>query len=188
MIIGRTLCVTNRKAWRAWLRKNHSTAKEIWLIYHKKGSGKKRIPYNDAVEEALCYGWIDSTVKSLDTEKFTQRFTPRRPKSELSELNKERVRRLIKSRKMTKAGLDKIARHLSSLTGTRTNFVCPKDILDKIKQHPEAWKNYRRFPLFYRRIRIGWIDASRIRPEMFGKRLKYFLSMTERNKKFGMIQ
>ncbi len=188
MNIGRTLYITNRRPWRVWLRKNHSTAKEIWLIYYKKDSGKKRIPYNDAVEEALCYGWIDSIIKTRDAVSCVQRFTPRRPKSELSESNKERIRRLMRAGKMTKAGRDKIAHHLSSLTGARSKFVCPKDILDRLKQNPEAWKNYRRLPLAYKRIRIGWIDASRLRPEFFRKRLQYFISMTERNKRFGMIQ
>ena len=74
MEIGTILYVTNRKQWRSWLSKNHDSAKDIWLIYYKKDSGKKRIPYNHAVDEALCYGWIDSIVKSIDNEKYVQRF------------------------------------------------------------------------------------------------------------------
>ena len=102
MEIGRTLYITNRKAWRAWLARNHAREKEIWLIYYKKHTGKPRIPYDDAVEEALCYGWIDSIIKRVDDERTAQRFSPRRPKSSLSETNKERVRRLIKAKKMTR--------------------------------------------------------------------------------------
>ena len=78
MDIGKTLYVTDRKQWRSWLAKNHTKAKEIWLIYYRKSSGKKRIPYNDAVEEALCYGWIDSIMKSIDEKSFAQRFSPRK--------------------------------------------------------------------------------------------------------------
>ena len=81
MKITEKLHVTNRDDWRAWLRKNHSTKKEIWLIYYKRHTGKPRIPYSDAVEEALCFGWIDSLVKKIDDEKFVQKFTPRKGKT-----------------------------------------------------------------------------------------------------------
>src|SRR5437867_3892694 len=101
-----------RKQWRSWLARNHRSASEIWLIYYKKDSGKPRIPYNAAVEEALCYGWIDSTVKRIDNERIAQRFSPRRKNSGLSEMNKERVRRLIKAKKMTRFGLESIRQHL----------------------------------------------------------------------------
>jgi uncharacterized protein YdeI (YjbR/CyaY-like superfamily) len=92
MDIGKTLYVTDRKDWRDWLARNHMTESEIWLVYYRKLTGKPRIPYNDAVEEALCYGWIDSQQKGIDEERFAQRFSPRRPKSALSEMNRERIR------------------------------------------------------------------------------------------------
>ena len=104
MEIGETLYVSDREQWRAWLAEYHDKEQEIWLIYYKKGSGKARIPYNDAVEEALCYGWIDSIVKGIDDKKYTQRFTPRKPKSNLSAMNRERVHRLLEQGKMTDAG------------------------------------------------------------------------------------
>ncbi|MFA5835125.1 MAG: YdeI/OmpD-associated family protein [Bacteroidota bacterium] len=188
MIVGETLYVWTRTQWRAWLSKNHAAAKEIWLIYYKKESGKKRISYNDAVEEALCYGWIDSTAKSRDKQSWVQRFSPRRPKSNLSELNKERMRVMIKAKKMTKAGLLSVAQHLTPITQQPKRFVFPKDILLEIKKNPTAWKHYQRFPLNYRRIRIAWIDDSRIRPDEYTKRLRYFISMTEKNKRFGTVQ
>ena len=105
MEIGKTLYVSDREQWRAWLAEYHDKEQEIWLIYYKKGSGKPRIPYNDAVEEALCYGWIDSIVKGIDDKKYTQRFTPRKPKSNLSAMNRERVHRLLEQGKMTAVGL-----------------------------------------------------------------------------------
>ena len=108
MDLGKTLYVTNRKQWRSWLVKNHNKEKDIWLIYYRKSSGKKRIPYNDAVEEALCYGWIDSIVKKIDEQKFAQRFSPRRQNSVLSQLNKERIHRLIEKKKMTVKGLNAV--------------------------------------------------------------------------------
>src|SRR2546422_10852487 len=104
MEIGRTLYAKDRRQWRAWLAQHHKTAPEIWLIYYKKHSGKPRIPYNDAVEEALCYGWIDSILKPVDRDRYAQRFSPRRPTSRLSAMNRERVRRLIAARRVSTPG------------------------------------------------------------------------------------
>lgn len=95
MEITETLYVTDRGAWRRWLEQHYRTSKEIWLIYYKKSSGKPSIPYNDAVEEALCFGWIDSTEKRIDDERYAGRFTPRNPKTPYAESNKERLHRLL---------------------------------------------------------------------------------------------
>ncbi len=105
MKLGKILYIPNRAKWRKWLEKNHGKAKDIWLIYYKKHTGKSSITYNDAVEEALCFGWIDSTVKGIDKEKYAQRFSPRRSKSPWSPMNKERMRKLIKLKKVIPAGL-----------------------------------------------------------------------------------
>lgn len=182
MEIGKTLYVTDGKAWRSWLAKHHKNKKEIWLIYYKKHSGKPRIPYNDAVDEALCYGWIDSIVKKVDEERTAQRFTPRKEKSPWSEMNKERARRLIKAKEMTTAGLAKIKVNLHE------KFVVPKDILRELKKDNIVWKNFQKLPLSYKRIRIGYLDESRKRPEEFKKRLLYFIKMTRQNKQFGMVR
>ncbi len=187
MKIGKKLYVADRTSWRAWLRKNHKKEPEIWLIYYKLNSGKKRIPYNDSVEEALCFGWIDSIVKSIDKEKFAQRFSPRRPGSQLSETNRERVRRLIKSRKMTAAGMAAIE-HAYRHTDTPERITLASDVLEALKGNKEAWVNFQKFPETYRRIRIGWIEMSRSRPRFFKQRLAYFVRMTAQNKKYGMVQ
>jgi uncharacterized protein YdeI (YjbR/CyaY-like superfamily) len=187
MKIGKTIYFDNRKDWKNWLRKNHKKEKEIWLIYYNKASGKSRIPYNDAVEEALCYGWIDSTIKKIDKDRFTQRFTPRNKKSELSEMNKERIRLLIKSKKMTKAGL-KAVEHLID---DKLEDVEPKlsqDIKKALQKDKKVWENYEKFPASYKRIRIGWIESARIRQEVFEQRLNYFIKMTEKNKMYGMLK
>src|SRR5205809_3421959 len=105
MNLGKTFYAKNRKEWCAWLAQHHRAAPEIWLVYYKKDSGKPRIPYNHAVEEALCYGWIDGIGKPIDAKKYAQRFSPRRKTSKLSDMNRERVRRLIKAGRMTKVGL-----------------------------------------------------------------------------------
>src|SRR2546428_13886166 len=103
MNVGKTLYAKNRKEWRTWLAKHHKSATEIWLIYYKRVSGKPRIPYNDAVDEALCYGWIDSLLKPIDQHKYAQRSSPRKKTSRLSDMNRQRVRRPSPSGRMTKA-------------------------------------------------------------------------------------
>jgi uncharacterized protein YdeI (YjbR/CyaY-like superfamily) len=190
MEIGTTLYVKDRRHWRAWLAKHHKTAPEIWLIYYKKASGKPRIPYNDAVDEALCYGWIDSITKSVDQDRWAQRFSPRRPASRLSDMNRERVRRLIAARRMTKAGLERIAHafdHKKEMK-RRPKWRIPADILGAIKRDRTVWRHFQAFPESYKRIRIGWIAAARPRAEIFRQRLRHFLKMTARNKRFGMVQ
>jgi len=105
MGIGETLYVTAREDFRKWLEKNHKSKKEIWLIQYKKATKKPSIHYVDAVEEAICFGWIDGLEKSMDSERYVLRFSPRRPKSNWTETNKERAKRMIAEGKMTEAGL-----------------------------------------------------------------------------------
>jgi uncharacterized protein YdeI (YjbR/CyaY-like superfamily) len=104
MEIGETLYVTTRDDFRKWLEENHNSKKEIWLIQYKKATKKPSMNYVDAVEEALCFGWIDGTQKSMDAERYALRFSPRRAKSNWTETNKERARRLITEGKMAEAG------------------------------------------------------------------------------------
>ncbi len=104
MEIGETLYVTTGEQFRRWLEQNHKARKEIWLIQYKKAAKKPSINYVEAVEEALCFGWIDGTQKSMDSERYALRFSPRRPKSNWTDTNKERARRLIAEGKMTEAG------------------------------------------------------------------------------------
>jgi uncharacterized protein YdeI (YjbR/CyaY-like superfamily) len=182
MDVGKALEVTDRAQWRAWLAKHHATEPEIWLVAHSKASGRPSLPYNDAVEEALCFGWIDSINKKLGPDSRAQRYTPRRRNSPLSEMNKVRIRRLQADGKMTPAGLAAAPGVLDE------NFEAPPDILDALRSDDETWRNYRAFPESYQRIRVGWIDGARSRPAVFKQRLAYFLKMTKRNKLFGMVQ
>lgn len=179
MEISRTLYITDRVDWRNWLKKNYRTEAEIWLVYPKKGTGKPRIEYNDAVEEALCFGWIDSIIKRHDDEHTVQRFSPRKPKAKYSQANIERLRALVAKKK--------VAREVAETLGDILNeeFVIPPDILKAIKSNKEAWKNFQKFSEPYKRIRIAFIDGARKRPEEFMKRLRYFIEMTEKNKMFG---
>ncbi|MFH0970878.1 MAG: YdeI/OmpD-associated family protein [Candidatus Diapherotrites archaeon] len=175
----KTLYSTNRKDWRKWLAKNFDKEKGIWLIYPKKSSGKKRISYNDAVEQALCFGWIDSTVKSLDEDNCMQRFSPRNPKSAYSQLNKERMKWLLENNLLHPSQFEKAKEFAAE------KFVFPKDIVDAIKKDSRVWKNYKAFLDTYKRIRIAYIDDARERPEEFKKRLNNFIAKTKENKQIG---
>ena len=104
MEIGETLYVTNRDDFRKWLIQNHKTKKEIWLVQYKKSTRKPSINYAEAVEEAICFGWIDGFEKSMDAERYATRFSPRRPKSNWTNTNKDRARRMIMEGRMTPAG------------------------------------------------------------------------------------
>lgn len=184
-----TLYVHDRKAWRAWLSKHHDIEPDIWLVYYRKETGKPRISYNDAVEEALCYGWIDSTEKSLDEERFAQRFSPRRGTSVLSQTNLIRIRKLIKQKKMTKAGLKAVSHVYDPSNDKQEELVIPPDILKALKADRQAWKNFQKFPENYKRIRIDYIDTRRRHSqEMFDHALKYFIKMTAADKRIGLVK
>lgn len=188
MELGKTLYVRDRKAWRAWLSRNHSREREIWLIYYRKSSKKPRIPYNDAVEEALCFGWIDSTAKKVDGERFAQRFTPRKRTSRLSQMNRERIRRLMKEGRMTKAGLDAVS-HAFHPEEDPSSFEIPKRILNGIKKNPGAWAHFQALPEHYVRIRIAYIiGQGRHGRAAFRRSLDNFIKITAKGKRFGMLQ
>jgi uncharacterized protein YdeI (YjbR/CyaY-like superfamily) len=189
MELGKTLYVADRKDWRAWLAKNHSKKKEIWLVYYRKSSGKPRITYDDAVEEALAYGWIDGIQKGIDSERFAQRFSPRRPGSELSEPNRQRILKLIKEKKMTPAGLSAVAGVFGGSEGVEAPLSLSADILKALKSDPEAWKNFQKLPQSYKRVRVAFIEGRRRHgDEMFKKSLYHFVRMTAKNKRFGMMK
>jgi uncharacterized protein YdeI (YjbR/CyaY-like superfamily) len=179
MEISKTLYVKARIEWRTWLKKNYKTEKEIWLVFQNKSSGKSGITYEDAVEEALCFGWIDSIVKKIEKDSRVQRFTPRNPKSSYSQLNKERLKRLLRKKKV----IASVRQSLGDLENEK--FIYPIDIVQEIRQNKEAWENYQKFSEAYKRIRIAFIDGARKRPDVMRQRLAYFLKMTAQNKKYG---
>lgn len=126
-------------------------------------------------------------MKKIDDESFAKRFSPRKKDSVLSELNKERVKRLTKQKKMTIAGLNAIE-HVFNKSHLNEKLKIPVDILKELKTNKNVWGNFRAFPESYKRIRIGWIDSARSRPDIFQTRLNYFLKMTEKNKIYGMVK
>ncbi|MDD1659112.1 MAG: YdeI/OmpD-associated family protein [Methanomicrobiales archaeon] len=153
------------------------------LAYPKKHTGRPRIPYADAVEEALCFGWIDSNAKRIDGDTFAQRFSRRKGKGILSQANIERVRRLIRLGKMTPAGLAVIGNPL--LLEEQDLAIAP-DILEALKEDPQVWENFLQFPGIYKRIRVAYIEGGRRHgDEAFQRRLRNFVRKTRANKQFG---
>ena len=179
MDITETLYVANRDDWREWLAEHYSSSTEILLVYYRRQTGKPRIPYNDAVEEALCFGWIDGITKTLDQERYAQRFTPRKPQSEFSQTNKERLKRLIEKGKV----LPEVLASLSDIG--LDDFEVPADIMAAIRENKQAWENFQKYSGSYQRIRIAYVDGARDRPGEYEKRLKHLIRMTEQDKQFG---
>ena len=192
MKMSKALYVTNRDDWRAWLKRNHSSQKEVWLIYYKKHTGKPRIPYDDAVEEALCYGWIDSTVKRIDDEKYAQKFTPRNEKSNWSELNKKRARKMMKAERMTEVGLAKFKqagrqRNEKAISEPpKKRLVTPPDLKKALSVNKKTLQTFNDFAPSYRRLYIAWITAAK-RKETREKRIKQTVKWSAENKKPGMM-
>ena len=167
---------TARQEWRDWLAEHFESRDEIWFVFPTKDSGEACISYNDAVEEALCFGWIDGVAGTLDEKHHIRRFTPRRRGSGYSQPNIERLIWLDRQ------GLihPKIRASIEELISTP--FVYPQDILDRLRQDEQVWKNYEGFAEPYKRIRIAYIDAARKRPAEFEKRLENFIRKTGENK------
>jgi len=165
-----------RSEWRAWLQANYRSAAEVWFVFPTKASGEPTLSYNDAVEEALCFGWIDSTAGTLDPLHGLRRFVPRRPGSPYSRPNIERLLWLDERGLL----LPEVREAVAPLLQTPYEF--PEDILDAIRADDQAWEHYQAFSAPYRRIRVAYIDAARDRPEEFRKRLDNFIRKTAANK------
>lgn len=190
MQANKELYVTNRDDWRTWLKVNHAIKKEIWLIYYKKHTGKPRIPYDDAVEEALNFGWIDSIVKKIDEEKYAQKFTPRKDTSGWSEPNKRRVERMIKQGQMTEAGMAKI--RVAKKNGqwyktaaSKQIWAMPAELENALNTNKKAKKYFDSLTPSYQRQYIGWI-ASAKREKTREKRIKEAINLLEQKQKLGM--
>ncbi len=179
MEISDTFYTADRGDWRAWLAEHYKTAEEIWLVYPLKATGQPRLPYNDAVEEALCFGWIDSINKRVDEDRRAQRFSPRRPKSGYSQTNIERLRRLTAAGKVMPEFLDEVNQVLAQ------EFVFPEDIVAALKAEAGAWEYFQRFSGAYQRIRVAYVGARRKKPEEFEKRLSNLVKKTAEGKQFG---
>lgn len=177
MEVTTTYKATNRNDWRSWLEQHHAIAREIWLLFDDDPASST-IAYLDAVEEAICFGWIDSIQKRFSPHERAQRFTPRKKRSNWTELNKERARRLIRLGMMTDAGF-------ATLPDLTINFAVPRDIVEALQAKPDAWSNFLKFPELYQRVRIGYIEEARKNHSEFERRLQNFINKTARNQMFG---
>ena len=183
MAAGKTLYVTSREEWRRWLRKHHRSESGLWLIFYKKHSGRPRLPYEHAIEEALCFGWIDSIVKRIDDEKFALKFTPRRDTSNWSTANIRRARKLIGEGRMTRAGLAKvdaaaIGKGRSGHAGRRVDI--PAEIEQALASHPKAWNRFRSLTASRQRAYLRLITDAK-KPETRQRRVREAITLLERS-------
>jgi uncharacterized protein YdeI (YjbR/CyaY-like superfamily) len=181
---------SDRHGWRTWLEKNHNAETGVWLIFYKKHTGRTGISYDAAVEEALCFGWIDSIVKRIDEEKFVRKFTPRKAGSGWSESNIERAERMVERGRMTDAGLAQIreakksGRWFSEPLPVK-EFEVPRFVLDALAASPKALENFENLAGSYRRLYVGWIMSAK-RDETRKRRLAEVVGRLAKNERLGM--
>ena len=180
-----TLDVSNRAEWRKWLKKHHTTKNNIWLIFHKRHTGRTSIPYNDAVEEALCFGWIDSLIKRLDDDKYVRLFTPRKKESKWSTVNRRRYSKMRSAGLLEKQGLKRPpTKYDGDAPKLNVNKV-PTYIEEFLKPNKRAWEFFNTLAPSYRRMYIGWISSAK-RKETRDKRLAEARKLLAQGKKLGL--
>jgi uncharacterized protein YdeI (YjbR/CyaY-like superfamily) len=173
-----------RAQWRAWLAENHLISKGVWLVYYKRSSGKPHLNYGEAVEEALCFGWIDSKPNTLDAEKSKQYYSPRNPKSNWSKINKDRVDILLAANLIMPQGLKMI--ELAKQTGTWSaldvvdNLLIPSDLAEALNKYPPAVANFDAFPRSVKKGILEWILNAKT-PETRAKRINETATLASQN-------
>jgi uncharacterized protein YdeI (YjbR/CyaY-like superfamily) len=164
----------SRAAWRAWLARHHKSSNGIWLVMAKKHTGVATVSYNDAVEEALCFGWIDTTLNPIDATFYKQLFTPRRPKSTWAASNKARVERLIAQGLMTAAGVAaiEIAKQNGSWTSLDgiESLLLPPELKSALAANAAAKRQWARYTMTCRKQFLFWLAGAK-RPDTRGKRV-----------------
>jgi len=176
-----------RNAWRKWLTINHSSFQGIWLIHYKKYTGKPNIAYNDAVEEALCFGWVDSLVKRIDEERYMQKYTPRKPNSSWSEWNKVRVAKMIDAGLMTEVGIKMIeiaqqnGKWDGKINAQRVHHLS-EDLRDILETDEIAYMAYKNLPPSQKKMHNIWImDAKKEETRI--RRLEKFIGLLKEGKR-----
>ncbi|MGA3068572.1 MAG: YdeI/OmpD-associated family protein [Tepidisphaeraceae bacterium] len=185
----KTLHVTNRDQWRAWLADHHKSETDIWLIFFKKHAAKPGITYDHAVEEALCFGWIDSIVRRIDDQRYAQKFTPRRDSAKWSSSNIQRMRMLIRDGRMTQAGLakfdpkllEKEPRKKQAPKKTRDPKL-PQFVRQALIANPMALEHFETLPPSHRRRYLQWILSAK-KEETRERRLKQAVSMLQQKRR-----
>lgn len=170
-----TFCPDSRKDWRKWLIKNHLSKQSVWLIYYKKKSKVTSLNWSEAVEEALCFGWIDSKAKPLDEEKFMQFFSRRKPNGTWSKINKEKIKLLTAAGLMAPAGLDIIEKAKQNGSWTILDdveeLILPKDLLKEFRSRPGSKTYFLSLSKSTRKSMLQWLVLSKL-PETRQKRIK----------------
>lgn len=170
-----TFCPASRKEWRRWLQKHHHQKQSVWLVYYKKGVDMPTVTYTETVEEALCFGWIDSTAKSLGDDRFMRFFCKRKPKSVWSKVNKSHVQRLIDKGMMMPAGMESI--EVARQNGAWESLddveevIIPKDLAKAFREHPGSRKYFMSLSRSGRKAILQWLVLAR-RPETREKRIR----------------
>ncbi len=176
---------TERKEWRQWLEKNYRSSLGVWVIYYKVKSGKPSVRYSEAVKEALCFGWIDSKVKSLDEERYMQIFTPRKPKSVWSKLNKQYIEELIEQGLITPSGLEKIEAAKQDGSWNKLDaieqLIIPADLKKALEANETANRYFEAFSNSSKKNILFWIESAK-RPETRLKRIEQTISSAAQNK------
>lgn len=186
MEITTTFYAPDRAAWRAWLEAHHATDTEIWLVNYKKHTGTPSVSYDDAVEEALCFGWIDGILKRIDDERYAQRYSPRQKRSGWSELNKWRVGLMIAAGAMTPAGMEAITFPLDEIPTERPKSTAgqlpiPPRFEAALETDPDARDAFTRLSATHRRQFLGWIGSAK-REETQDRRIEEALALLRANK------
>ncbi|HEU0138643.1 MAG TPA: YdeI/OmpD-associated family protein [Bryobacteraceae bacterium] len=180
-----TLDVRSRPEWRKWLAKNHSSRSEIWLVFHKSHTGTSTLSYDDSVEEALCFGWIDSIIKRLDDSRFARKFTPRKTDSKWSSINRKRYADLQSRGLLAAPGLNRAPTSRSGDAPPRVPWAIPSYMEEALEANPRAAQYFEQLAPSYRRTYIGWIDSAK-RQETKEKRLREALTLLAAGKKLGL--
>ena len=180
----------NAAEWRTWLAGNHNKFPGIWLVFYKKETGKPTLVYEHAIEEALCYGWVDSIIRKIDEEKYVRKFTPRKDNSKWSESNKKRVERLIKQNCMAEPGLSKVA--IAKENGMwdkpdrpQISLELSKEFKSALDKNHRAKQNFEDLASSYQKHYIAWIVVAR-KPETQTKRIKESIRLLESGEKLGL--
>jgi uncharacterized protein YdeI (YjbR/CyaY-like superfamily) len=184
----KTLLVRTLEEWREWLSEHHSSAAEIWLIFHKRHAGVASLAYKDARDEALCFGWVDSLVKRLDDRRYAQKFTPRRADSRWSAVNRQRYVELEAAGRLKPPGIERPPTDRGY--GPRPPRLAmpaklPAYIQTALREHPTAWRNFQALPPAQRRRYFAWIDSAK-REETKRKRLEEAIRLLTSGKVLGL--
>jgi uncharacterized protein YdeI (YjbR/CyaY-like superfamily) len=180
-----TLDVRSRQQWRSWLREHHDSESEIWLVFHKRHTAEKCLSYDDAVEEALCFGWIDSLVRRLDDDRYARKFTPRKPESRWSTINRRRYADLEARGLLTATGRERAPTGRSGDAPRPSASVIPSYIEQQLKANERAWDFFEQLAPSHRRAYVGWIDSAK-REETKEKRLREAIRVLEAGQKLGL--